>query len=128
MILTLALAGCVGPDAENIEDRHEQTVAQMERHDAEAMTMRAALIDGNLEQVRHAAGELDARLPIHGMGDRLVARQAELKSIAGRLAGATTLQVAAAEMGELAVSCGSCHAQVGILPPPPSDEPNGEAW
>lgn len=128
MILTLALSGCVGPAVDDIEERHEQTVAQMERHDAEATTMRAALIDGDLERLRQAAGELDARLPIHGMPDSVVSRQAELKSIAGRLAKATMLDVAAGATGELAVSCGSCHAQVGILPPPPSDEPNGEAW
>jgi cytochrome c553 len=128
MMLSLALAGCIGPDAEDIEDRQERTVAQMERHDAEATTMRTALIDGNLQGVRTAAAELGARLPIAGMADRLAARQAELKSIAGRLAAAASIDVAAQTVGELSVSCGSCHADVGIAPPPPSDPPNGEAW
>ena len=128
MMLALVLAGCVGPHTEDIEERHEQAVTQMERHDAEATTMRAALIDGNLDRLRQAAAELGGRLPIQGMGDRLDPRQAALKSVASRLAGATTLQVAAEAMGELAVSCGSCHADVGILPPPPSDPPNGDAW
>ena len=128
MMLALVLAGCVGPEAEDIEDRHEQTVAQMERHDAEANAVRGALIDGNLERLRKSAGELDVRLPIHGMPDGLVARQAALKSVAGRLAKATTLEMAAGATGELAVACGACHAQVGILPPPPSDEPNGDTW
>ena len=127
-MLALLFCACVGPDAEDIEDRHEQTVVQMERHDAEATAMRTALIDGNLDGLRQAAAELDRRLPIHGMPDGLVARQAELKSIAGRLAKATTIEVAAGATGELAVACGSCHAQVGILPPPRSDEPNGETW
>jgi cytochrome c553 len=128
MMLALALAACVGPDAEDIEDRHDQTIVQMERHDAEATTMRLAVIDGDLGRLRKAAAELAARLPIAGVGDRLDAHQATLKSIAGRLSAATTLEVAATGAGELAVACGSCHADVGILPPPASDPPNGEAW
>ena len=128
MMLLLALAACVGPDAEDIEERHEQTAAQMERHDAEATTMRVALIDGDLGRLRQAATELAARLPISGIGDRLDAHQSELESIAGRLASAPTIEGAAAGVGELVVSCGSCHGDVGILPPPASDPPNGDAW
>ena len=128
MMLTLAIAGCVGPDVDDIAERHEQTVTQMERHDGEATTMRTALIGGNLQLVRQASAELAARLPISGIASRLDGHQSELKSIAGRLAAASTIDGAAAGVGELVVSCGSCHADVGILPPPQSDIPNGETW
>jgi hypothetical protein len=128
MMLALTLAACVGPDAEDIEDRHDQTVVQMERHDAEAIRMRTAVVDGDVAKLRQTAAELAARLPIAGVGYRLDWHQARLKTVASRLADTTTIELAASGVAELAVECGSCHAEVGILPPPSSEMPNGEQW
>jgi hypothetical protein len=128
MMGALLLAACIGPDAEGLDDRHEQTVVEMGRHDAEAIRMRTAVIDGDLAKLRQAAAELASRLPIPGVGDRHDGHQAQLKSVSSRLAGITTLELAGTSVGELAVACGSCHSKVGILPPPPSEMPNGEEW
>jgi cytochrome c553 len=128
MTLTLALVGCIGPNAEDVEERHDRTVVEMQRHDAEATRMRAAVIDGDLTKVREAAAELRARLPLEIGGTRVDGLQERLKSVTNQLAHAETIDGAAGGMGELAVACGSCHGQVGIRPPPASDMPNGEDW
>jgi cytochrome c556 len=128
MILALLLGGCWERDPEKVEEEQDALRPHMERHDVQARAIRQGIIDGDFAKVQRAAADLSARLPLAGLPERFDAYQGTLRGAVDAIQKAPDLGAAAAGVGELALSCGSCHGSMGIQPPAGSDMPNGEEW
>ncbi len=126
-LLALRAGNC----AERAEPRNEReiagaTAAQMANHFDEALAIRDALIEGDLEAARHRARSLVERRPtdLPGQAARYVA---EFRAAAQAVVEAPDRGTAARAVGRLGASCGACHrgsnVQVELEPPapPPTD-------
>jgi hypothetical protein len=88
--------------------------AAMTGHFTEVTAVHEAVIRGDLEAARKAAGPIATR-DLTGPANTAAARD-ELKSLAGRVVSAPDLAAAATATGTMLRACGDCHRLAGVMP------------
>lgn len=89
------------------------TAELMAHHFDQGASARDAVVRGDLDAARAAAAELAQLEPTADMPRIWAPHLETMRAAARSVAEASDLDTAALEMGDLAASCGSCHAQVG---------------
>lgn len=106
----------------SIEDRqvHEEEAVRsaMDRHHSEAIQVRDAIIEGDLNAARRHARRLAGGLPTPDLPDELRTMEADFAETVETLASAHDLRTAALALGTMGQNCGSCHSTVGADPYP----------
>ena len=106
----LVLMGCWGTE-ERVAAQEEMLRMEMDDHWREGEAARDAIVQGDLDAARAAAGALAERIPVEGVPPDIEPLQAHMGEAARTLAGAEDLTRAARHLGALARTCGACHDQ-----------------
>jgi cytochrome c553 len=131
LLRTLPLAvlplsfGCWGQEQHD-EVAENDVVEEMAAHHVQAVTMRDAVVAGDLDAVRAAAQDLRSRLPVGTMPDDAKYDELLLRDAIAKAVSARDVDAAAQATAEMTVACGSCHAARGVsfhqpVPPRPVD-------
>ena len=124
LCLVSTAAGC-GPSSS--PESQTPAVYHMYDHMARAAAVQQAVVMGHLDAARGPAVWLDNHLQDDDLPGNTVAYVAQMRTAAGQIALAPTVEEAGVHLGEMGVACGACHqaltldVQVNWRPLPPSD-------
>lgn len=108
LLLLLALGACSWGFQES-----NREIPEMHKNLSRAVDLQTGVIQGDLEKARAAARWILERQELSSFPQSAQSFEAELLGYASNISTATELKAVAAQTGQLAAACGSCHQANG---------------